>query len=184
MRYPAEETAEKHKRILDQASLLLRERGLSKVSVSDVMKAAGLTHGAFYNHFDSKEALIASSIEHASLTAREDIAEAEKSLKGLTSYVDNYLSQEHRDAPAAGCLISALGPEISREPSAKPAFTDHVRAVLKSLTSPFRRRQSSNPRGDAIRLVSGMVGAIILARAVDDVELSDEILREAREALD
>jgi TetR/AcrR family transcriptional repressor of nem operon len=183
MRYPAEETAEKHQRILEQAALLLKERGLSKVSVHDVMKAAGLTHGAFYNHFDSKDDLIAKSVVYASTRARQQMVAAEESSKGLSAYVDNYLSAEHRDTPSAGCLITALGAEIGREPAAKPAFTEHVRAVLKSLTSPFRRAKSRDARGDAIRLLSSMVGAVVIARAVDDLELSNEILREARKSL-
>ena len=90
---------------------------------------------------------------------------------------------EHRDTPSAGCLITALGAEIGREPAAKPAFTEHVRAVLKSLTSPFRRAESRDARGDAIRLLSSIVGAVVIARAVDDVELSNEILLEARKSL-
>jgi TetR/AcrR family transcriptional repressor of nem operon len=184
MRYPAEETAEKHQRILEQAALLLRERGLSKVSVNDVMTAAGLTHGAFYNHFDSKDDLIAKSVLYASTLARQKMAAAEESLEGLSAYVGNYLSAEHRDTPSSGCLITALGAEISREPAAKRAFTEHVRAVLKTLTSPFRRAKSKDARGDAIRLLSGMVGAVVLARAVDDLRLSDEILREVRKSLE
>jgi TetR/AcrR family transcriptional regulator, transcriptional repressor for nem operon len=184
MRYPVEETAEKHQRILEQAAQQLRERGLSKVSVADVMKAAGLTHGAFYNHFQSKDDLIAKSVEHASSIARENMAESERSREGLSAYVDSYLSRGHRDQPGSACLISTLGAEISREPAARPAFTDHVRGVLQSLTKSLRLSKTRTARGDAIRLLSGMVGAIILARGVNDEELSDEILREARKLLE
>lgn len=182
MRYPAEETAEKHQRILQQASILFRERGFSGVTVSEIMKATGLTHGPFYNHFDSKDDLIAKSMGDASSKALAVMADAEDSTESMLAYVQNYLTEEHRDDPASGCIITALGPEIAREPLARPVFTRHVKGVLKSLAAPFIKAKKRNARRDAIRTLSGMVGAIILARSIDDPELSEEILREVRSA--
>ncbi|WP_431045884.1 TetR/AcrR family transcriptional regulator [Roseateles sp. L2-2] len=185
MRYPAEETAEKHQRILDQAALLLKERGLSKVSVSEVMKAAGLTHGAFYNHFDSKEDLIAKTVAHASATARQEMADAAASPQGLMAYLEHYLSAEHRDAPALGCIMPALGAEVSRESAAQPAFTAHVQAMVKQLSAPSGKMKSKadRSRAEALRLLSMMAGAVVLSRAVGDPALADEILDAARKGL-
>src|ERR1700710_2290938 len=114
MRYPAAETAEKHARILDAASAMFRKSGFSNVSVGEIMRATGLTHGPFYNHFASKEALMAQSIEHASAKALADIDSA-AAAAGLQNYLQMYLSTAHRDAPETGCLMAALGPEIGRE---------------------------------------------------------------------
>lgn len=184
MRYPAEETAEKHARILEQASQLFRERGFSGVSVSEIMKATGLTHGAFYNHFDSKDALITKSLEHASSSSTSGLAEAQQSPESMIEYVRYYLSAEHRDSPATGCLMVALGPEVSREPVARSAFTEHLKTTVARFAAHFPWSKKRSARRNAIRLLSTMVGAVILARAVNDPELSDEILREVRADFD
>jgi len=180
MRYPAAETAEKHARILDQASRLFRERGFSGVSVSEIMKATGLTHGPFYNHFASKEALIAESLTHASASSMAGLQAASASAESMRDYVQHYLDAGHRDAPGEGCLMAAMGSEIAREPSARTAFTVHLKATLASLVATFPWSSKRFARRDAIRMTASMVGAMILARAVDDPALSDEILREVR----
>lgn len=184
MRYPPEETAEKHARILEQASILFRERGFSGVSLSEIMKATGLTHGAFYNHFESKEDLISESIEDASTKLLDSMKESAPSGESMTRYVDGYLTEQHRDERGNGCLIAALGSEIAREPAAQPVFTRHVEGTLRGLAEPLVKAKKKNARRDAIHTLSSIVGAIILARAVDDPELSEEILREVRAALD
>jgi TetR/AcrR family transcriptional regulator, transcriptional repressor for nem operon len=184
MRYPPEETAEKHARILEQASILFRERGFSGVSLSEIMKATGLTHGAFYNHFESKEDLISKSIEDASAKALGSMKESAASGEPMNQYVDGYLTEQHRDDRGNGCLMAALASEIAREPAAQPAFTRHVEAMLKGFTAPLARAKKNNARRDAMRTLSSIVGAVILARAVDNPELSEEILREVRAALD
>src|SRR5471030_3162784 len=99
MRYPAAETAEKHQRILDAASRLFRERGFSGVSVGEIMKETGLTHGPFYNHFASKEALIAESLAHITCKSLEGIDEVSPDAAGKAAYLASYLSEGHRDAP-------------------------------------------------------------------------------------
>lgn len=184
MRYPAEETAEKHQRILEQASVLFRERGFYGVSVSEIMKATGLTHGAFYNHFESKDDLIAKTIGDASSKALMSMRDAEHTPEAMQEYVQNYLSEWHRDDPGMGCLMTALASEVAREPSVQPAFTRHLKGVLACLMAPFAKSKKRNVRRDAIHKISTMVGAIVLARAVDDPVLSEEILREVRNSLD
>lgn len=182
MRYTVEDTAKKHEKILEHGGQLLRERGLSKVSVAEIMKAAGLTHGAFYSHFDSKEDMVAKIVEHVSGAACFEIAEAERTPRGLGAYVESYLSSQHRDGPGAGCLIAAIGAELGREPTIRPALTEHVKATLRALIRPLRSKRIRDARAEAICLLSAMVGAIVLARAVDDEALSDEILNETRKA--
>ncbi|WP_240745825.1 MULTISPECIES: TetR/AcrR family transcriptional regulator [Cupriavidus] len=184
MRYPPEETAEKHARILEQASILFREHGFSGVSLSEIMKATGLTHGAFYNHFESKEDLIAKSIEDTSAKALASMRERGARGEQRAQYVDGYLTEQHRDDRGNGCMMAGLAGEIAREPAAQPAFTQHVEGMLKGFTEPGAKTKKKNARRDAIHTLSSIVGALILARAVDDPELSEEILRETRAALD
>src|SRR6266702_4412292 len=112
MRYPVEETAEKHARILEQASILFRERGFSGVSVSEVMKATGLTHGAFYNHFASKDDLIAKCIDDASGKALELLQADIDSPDRVNRYIRGYLTEDHRDDPGNGCVMAALASEV------------------------------------------------------------------------
>ena len=184
VRYPPEETAKKHARILEQASILFRERGFSGVSLSEIMKATGLTHGAFYNHFESKEDLIAKSIEDTSGKALESLREGAARGAVPAQFVDGYLTKQHRDDRGNGCMMAGLAGEIAREPAAQPAFTRHVEGMLDGFTAPYAKAKKKNARRDAIRTLSSIVGALVLARAVDDPELSDEILRETRAALD
>ena len=180
MRYPAAETAEKHQRILDAASRLFRERGFDGVSVAEIMKATGLTHGPFYNHFASKEALMAESVAHAVAASKARIAPALQTAEGMVEYVQDYLSEAHRNDPGDGCLMSALGSEVSRVPAVRTGFTAHVRSSIASLAEHFPWSAKRHARRDAIRMLSAMVGAMTLARAVDDEALSEEILREVR----
>jgi TetR/AcrR family transcriptional regulator, transcriptional repressor for nem operon len=184
MRYPPEETAEKHARILEQASILFREHGFSGVSLSEIMKATGLTHGAFYHHFESKEDLIAKSVEDTSAKALEAMRASAARGESTTQYVDGYLTGQHRDDKGGGCMMAGLAGEIAREPAAQPAFTQHVEGMLKGFAEPHAKTRKKHARRDAIHTLSSIVGALILARAVDDPELSEEIIRETRAALD
>ena len=183
MRYPAAETAEKHARIVEQAARLFRERGFSGVSVGEIMKETGLTHGPFYNHFASKEALIAESLAHITGKSLEGLDEASPDAAGKAAYLAGYLSEAHRDAPGTGCPVAALAPEIGREPGVRGVFTTHVRSTLERMTARFPWSSKKNARRDAILAASAMAGAMMLARAVDDEALSKEILRETLAAL-
>lgn len=184
MRYPAADTAARHERILQEASKLFRERGLNGVSVPEIMKAAELTHGPFYNHFASKDALVAESIDRAMAAMMHEFVTAAGSESGRQKLVDTYLSAEHRDNRDQGCVMAALAGEVVRAPLAKGVFTRHVRSILDVLSAKVRpNRKKGDARADAIRMVATMVGAMVLARAVDDPALSDEILAQARAGL-
>jgi TetR/AcrR family transcriptional repressor of nem operon len=179
MRYPAAETAAKHARILEKASRLFRERGFADVSVAEIMQATGLTHGPFYNHFTSKEGLMVEAVEHASEEGLKALDAAPRSEKGKRDFVSRYLSPEHRDCPEDGCLIAALGTEIAREPAVRTAMTTHVKTMIAKMASHFTWKKGRSARGETIRTLSCALGALILARAVDDDDLSREILKEA-----
>ena len=183
MRYPAAETAKKHKNIIREASRLFRERGFSSVSVAEIMQATGLTHGPFYNHFPSKEALMAESVEHGMKNALADMEQLCNSPRRTAEYLDRYLSTAHRDAPGKGCTMAALAADIRQESRVKATFTGHVKTIIEKMASNFSWRSKRSARGGSIRVLSIMVGALILARAVDDEVFSKEILREARRGL-
>ena len=183
MRYPAAETAEKHERILNEAARLFRERGFSGVSVSEIMKATGLTHGPFYNHFDSKEALMADSVMHGMQTTLDGLDATEGSAKGWAENVKKYLSVAHRDACGAGCTMAALAAEVRQEPLVRGPFTARLKAVVEAMALHFPWSSKKAARGDSIRALSSMVGAMVLARAVDDDAFSEEILKEVRKGL-
>jgi TetR/AcrR family transcriptional repressor of nem operon len=177
-RYPAAQTAEKHERILQEASRLFRENGLSGVSVGDLMQAADLTHGSFYNHFESKQALVGKCIDWLNPRAVGRIGSAKPTEAGKRAFVSKYLSVATRDEPGQACLMSSLAPEIAREPTARAAMTNYVQAFVGKLASHFPWPRPGTARRDAIRMTASLVGAMVLARSVDDEILSKEILRD------
>jgi TetR/AcrR family transcriptional regulator, transcriptional repressor for nem operon len=184
MRYPASETAQKHERILSEASRLFRERGFAGAGVAEVMKAVGLTHGAFYAHFESKKALAVEAVACAFAQSEHRIyARTAKAADPKAAFLEAYLSATHRDGPGKGCAIAALGPEIARDPAVRRPFTEQVKRMITHMVERFRWKGTAAPRQNAIHLLSAAVGALILARAVDDPELSDEILATVREKL-
>ncbi|WP_263408261.1 TetR/AcrR family transcriptional regulator [Terriglobus tenax] len=175
MRYSVEQTQQHHRRIIQEASRLFRERGFEHVTVSEVMKAAGLTHGAFYAHFQSKDELQAAAVEYGLQQSLGRIQQSLGSQKERKAYLDRYLSPAHRDTPGDGCTMAALGEEIARCPEVvRQAFTREVKELLKL---------GSEGRGETIRRTALMVGAMVLARAIDDETFSGEILREARKGV-
>jgi TetR/AcrR family transcriptional repressor of nem operon len=173
MRYPAKETAAKHERIVKEASRLFRERGFENVSVGEIMKAAGLTHGAFYAHFGSKEELEAAAVAYGQEISLGRLQRNKKKTKG--TFDDRYVSQWHRDNPGNGCTMAALGPEVARStPELKAAFEQGLEEILSA---------RGGDRNEAIFQVAAMIGGVILARAVQDPGLSDEILSSVRQKL-
>jgi TetR/AcrR family transcriptional repressor of nem operon len=173
MRYPAKETAAKHERIVKQASRLFRERGFENVTVGEVMKAAGLTHGAFYAHFGSKQELQAAAVAYGQKASLGRLQRIEKKIKG--GFADRYLSPWHRDNPGDGCTMAALGPEVARSaPELKAAFEQGLEDILSA---------KGGDRKEAIFQTAAKLGGIVLARAVQDQRLSDEILRSVRQKL-
>ncbi len=178
MKVSKEQVADNRQRILDAAARLFRERGFEGVTVAQIMGAAGLTHGAFYGHFSSKEDLIAQSFAHVLFPG------AELPDGAMADYASAYLSAAHRDGPGNGCLFSALGTEAART-------SGEVRSIMtQALKRRFEDFSRSAPgttlaerRREAIAGWSAMVGALMLSRIVDDPALSEEILTETRSSL-
>src|ERR1700751_1432979 len=172
MRYPASETAAKHERIVKEASRLFRERGFENVTVAEVMKAAGLTHGAFYAHFDSKDELQAAAVAYGIKVSHERL-QLSTSKKGKESYTDRYLSRRHRDNPGDGCTMAALAQEVARStPELKAAFEGGFEEILSA---------NGGDRKEAIFQTAALLGGVVLARAVQNARLSDEILESVRQ---
>jgi TetR/AcrR family transcriptional repressor of nem operon len=180
MKVSREQVAENRRRILDAAAQLFRERGFDNVTVAEVMSAAGLTHGGFYGHFDSKEALIDAAMAHEPSARRGGRA----TLDNPSRYADSYLSRQHRDNVSSGCPFSALGTEVVRaSPTVRHTMTESLRRWIDAYTPASQGSTAQERRRNAIATVSSMVGAMVLARIADDERLSDEILAAARAAL-
>jgi TetR/AcrR family transcriptional repressor of nem operon len=174
MRVSREQVAINRQRILDAASRLFRERGFDAVTVADVMGAAGLTHGGFYGYFESKDALIAATLEHI-------VSEKKEPVVDLARRVTRYLAPSHRDDVAEGCVYAALGADVLRQtPEARAALADALPAIIDHLSGAMEERNRGDSRKRAIVCWSAMVGALILSRIANDKKFSAEILNETR----
>ena len=180
MKVSREQVAEHRIRILAAAARLFRLRGFDDVTVADVMKEAGLTHGAFYGHFPSKDALIAEAIGCALPPAPDKVMPR----RPAADYADGYLSVRHRDNKATSCLFSSLGTEAARgSADLRHSMTDAIRSRINHLSMEAEGDTSKEQRRAAIAAWSAMVGAMVLARLVDDETLSNEILSATRASL-
>ena len=186
MRYSKEHKQETHARIVKKASVRLREKGAHGIGVADLMKEAGLTHGGFYAHFDSREALVIEAFGYAMDRAAEhwrNMAAEIPPEKRLSTIVDSYVSAAHRDDPGRGCAVPTLGAEIARESTkTRKAFA----AKLDQMIDLVADQIPDVPRKTARRLAMGtmatMMGALVMSRVAGSGELSDEILASGREA--
>ena len=183
--------AQSHRRaITDVSARLMRERGIDGVSVADLMNAAGLTHGGFYGHFDSKEELAAEACTHAFIQSvqrwKTRIAAHADPGAALRALTETYLSARTRDNPGTSCPTAALVCDVARAPMRAPvraAFLTGTQQLIDVLASLQPGGDSERARHKALAQFSTLVGAVLLARATAGDELSDEILRAAREAL-
>ena len=183
MKVSREQAAQNRERIVEAAAQLFRERGFDGIGVADLMKEARLTHGGFYGHFSSKDDLIAEASACAltrSLALWSKLADR-ASGDPLSAVAGAYLTASHRDNPGAGCLLAALGPDVSRQgPPVRRAVTDYVRSAVDLLTKLVPGKSKAAKRQKAISTYATLVGAMVLARAVDDRALSQEILDAGR----
>ncbi|CAA2160994.1 HTH-type transcriptional regulator AcrR [Methylobacterium brachiatum] len=176
MKVSREQMGENRRRILDAAGRLFRDRGFEAVTVAEVMREAGLTHGGFYGHFRSKDDLIAAALA-------ELVVASEPGPLALPAFAARYLSPAHRDDPASGCPVAALASDTIRQaPEARAAMTEGLRRQIARLTDGAAEPESA--RQAAIGSWAAMVGAMILARMSDDPALSDEVLAQTRAWID
>jgi TetR/AcrR family transcriptional repressor of nem operon len=185
VRVSREQFTENRQRILEAAGRLFREKGLEGVGVDGIMNEAGLTHGGFYGHFASKADLAEQACAAAlgRSTAKWEALTHGPPEAGLAEIVRSYLSKRHRDDPGSGCVFAALGAEVARRSDAvRATVTKGVQAQLGILERVAGGRSKPKRREKAIGALSGLVGAMVLARLVDDPALSNEILAGAAAA--
>lgn len=180
MRYPADQKRRTNQRILDAASTIFRGRGYEATGIDAVMASAGLTAGAFYAHFRSKEDLLARSLDSAfcqSGTAWSQRLANSKGAKWVRKFAAAYLSKAHRDHPDHGCPMPALAAEIGRmEGPSRAIFEQHLRGLIDKVAQEIGKE-------NAIPTIALCVGGLMLARAVEDPKLSDKILSACRAAI-
>lgn len=190
-RHSQEEKARSHARIVAIAAERIREDGTTTPSVAEIMQAAGLTHGGFYKHFDSRDDLIAEAVDRTFADSQEATAALIDGAEDpLAAFVDWYVSATHRDNPGSGCSVVALGGEAPRgDARVRAAYTDQVNRYLAQLQELLGGEGGEDAGEDpetrrcATVMLSTLVGAVLVSRAVDDPALSDEIIRDVRAAL-
>jgi TetR/AcrR family transcriptional repressor of nem operon len=187
MRYSREHKLETHARIVKKASVRLREMGAHGIGVADLMKDAGLTHGGFYAHFDSRDALVIEALTHAMDRSTErwrKLAEETSPEKRFSMIVNSYLASLHRDNPGHGCAIPALGAEIAREGSkTRRAFAGKLQQMIDMLAEQIPKLPRKAARRQATAAIATMMGTLVMARIAGNSDFSDEILRAGREAV-
>lgn len=172
-RVSQEQARQNRQRVVEVAAALFRERGLHGVGVADIMAAAGLTHGGFYGHFANKDALAVEALNAALAEERRETGDA---------FIGNYLSLAHVHHPGRGCPLAALASDVAREPpgsAVRTRFTKGVEGLASLLAKLTPRLAKDRRRQQSLAALSTLVGAVILARAVDDEALAKELLEAA-----
>jgi TetR/AcrR family transcriptional regulator, transcriptional repressor for nem operon len=188
MRYNPDHKQMTRQRVLAQAASAIREKGPAGVGVADIMARAGLTHGGFYAHFASKDDLVAEAIgvmfEEVRGRFFGRMPDGSDPHFELTGMIDAYLSPEHRDMRDHGCPLPALSADLARlEPASRQRFGKGLADATQRLSEIIERLDGENPHSAASAMLSQMVGAVALARAVADPAQSDAILKNVRRDL-
>ncbi|MGH7516359.1 MAG: TetR/AcrR family transcriptional regulator [Gemmatimonadales bacterium] len=171
-----------HDRIVETAARAIRRSGYGGTAVAEIMKEAGLTHGGFYAHFESRAGMLAEAADRAGadgMAVLARVAAAAPPKKALEAMLRAYLSKEHVEGVETGCAIAALGSEMPRQaPKVRRAATRRIKEMIDLVArqSPDWGQPGAHER--ALVTVATALGALVLARAVDDPKLSDA-LREA-----
>lgn len=189
-RVSRQQAAENHAAVIEAASRLFKARGINGVSVPELMAEAGLTHGAFYGHFKSKEDLATAACEHAFAEKKALYADIRERHKGdkraaLGEFVDRYTARIHRDQPGLGCPVAALADDTAREEfkALRKTFASGLEGMVAGIQAMLGGRGKSGRREEALADVALLVGALVLSRATKGQPISDEVLSAAREAL-
>ena len=187
MRYSKEHKLETHARIVKKASVRLREKGAHGIGVADLMKEAGLTHGGFYAHFDSREALVIEAFGYAMERSTErwrKLAEQTPPDKRLAAIVESYLTPVHRDDPGHGCAVPTLGAEIAREsPKTRKAFAAKLEQMIDMMADQIPDVPRKAARKQVMAVIATMMGTLVLSRIAGTGEFSDEILSAGRDTV-
>jgi TetR/AcrR family transcriptional regulator, transcriptional repressor for nem operon len=189
MRVSRQKAAENRERIIDAAGALLRANGFSGIGVADIMKAADLTHGGFYGHFNSKDDLVAQACRKVTARAAENGQKtaAKSPDDAYAALLTRYLQPRHRDEPGQGCVFAALGADAARSGAVvQDAFADGLEPLIDLLAKSAPGATKGERRRKGVAAMAGLVGALLLARAVGtkgNKEFSDEILEATRREL-
>ena len=186
---PGLKKEETRSRILRAAARAIRKHGYEGVGVDDVMREAGLTHGGFYAHFASRDALLAQAAEQAGVESVENLSRAVARAKPgeeLMALVDSYLADRHVEAPeqGLGCALAAAGSEVPRQnDEVRRAVSRRIKELIGLVERQFPDWGKNAAHEKAMAIVASMVGALLLARAVGDAQLSKSIRKAARELI-
>jgi TetR/AcrR family transcriptional repressor of nem operon len=188
MRYDAEHKQRSRERVVAEAAKAIRSEGVPGVSVAGVMGAAGLTHGAFYAHFDSRDALLLAGVDRMFEEGRTrilaDTAKGGSPKAALTSYIGFYLSRSHRDSRTTGCPLPFLAAEAPRlNADLRQRYADGMRGLSATIAGLLRDMDVAEPETTAASVLAEMVGAVSLARAEPDPDRSYAILSASRASL-
>ena len=187
MRYPAEQKTETHGLIVETAAREFRSKGLRGVGIADLMSEVGLTHGGFYAHFKDRDALVAETSVRAAAESFRHLTEAAEAAppgKEVEAMLNRYLSLAHRDDQGRGCLLPALSADLARQPEpVRSAFTDALKANMPKFARYMPAKDNEAKVTQAVMLLSGMAGGILLARAINDPEFSGLVLDSVRTQL-
>jgi TetR/AcrR family transcriptional regulator, transcriptional repressor for nem operon len=187
MRKSKQDAAATRQRIIIAAAAAFRKNGIAGTGLADLMAAAGLTHGGFYRHFDSKDQIVAEACSAAAESLVEQLAASasgKSPQRGLKAIVEIYLSAAHRDEPADGCPLAALGSEMARaDERTRAAATQALLKLVEVIASQFGKTRPDIARRRALVAAATMIGALTISRIVTDSELSASILREAEKQL-
>lgn len=187
MRVSREQQAKNREQVVASAAKLLRERGIEGIGVDALAKAAGMTHGAIYSQFGSKEELAAAAIRESLDEIREQwIADAggDGAPDLSNKLVRSYVSRSHRDNPGTGCALAAMGPDATRHGDAvRQAFSDSSIAMIDVMARACPGETEDARRDEAIAIIAAMLGTVVLSRVVEDRTLSDRILAVVRKRL-
>ena len=182
MRFGKDHKQATRQRILEAAGRRFKEDGIDGAGVAAVMADSGLTNGAFYAHFASKEDLVANVLADQLRVQRQNFDSQPPARAGLEAFIRAYLSPQHRDQSADGCPSAALLDEIARRPPAtRQAFTDEVLATADDIAARLEPKDPNAARTDALTLFGLMVGTLQLSRALTDRDLSDQLLAQGVE---
>jgi TetR/AcrR family transcriptional regulator, transcriptional repressor for nem operon len=181
------EAAETRRRIVKTAAAEFRRKGIRSAGLSDVMATAGLTHGGFYRHFASKDELVAEACA-AAMASLDQTAEASAcrgaGKKGLEVILTSYLSADHRDNVADGCVLAGLGSELARsDDNTRAMATAGFLKLVDVLAKQYRQTKARSAKTRALVAASAMIGAITMSRIVTDPALSAAILRSTKKRL-
>ena len=184
MRYDDNHKKRTHEKIVQEAAKAIRQKGPAEIGIAGLMSRLGLTHGGFYAHFKSKDRLVSEAIIYMfeeRFDALRCYSDCPDPAEGLSGYIDIYLSTKHRDRRDLGCPIVALGGDVSRMPkAARQHFEKGILGVTDFLAGMLKALNKAQPTQLAASVLAEMVGAMVMARAVSDTGLSDQILENCR----